>query len=133
MKLYIKFLISNFLKSFFYVFLIILSLILVLNILNEVEFFRNKEVRSLLPIYMSILNAPDLIFEMFPFIFLLSTQIFFINLFNNNQIHIFKYSGLKNLKILSVISVLTFFIGIMIVIFLIVGWQIYNSFVKKKL
>ena len=117
MKLYIKFLISDFLKSFFYVFLIILSLILVLNILNEVEFFRNKEVRSLLPIYMSILNAPDLIFEMFPFIFLLSTQIFFINLFNNNQIHIFKYSGLKNLKILSVISVLTFFIGIMIVIF----------------
>ena len=117
MKLYIKFLTSEFLKSFFYVFLIILSLILVLNVLNEIEFFRDKEVKSLLPIYMSILNAPDLIFEMFPFIFLLSTQVFFINLFNNNQIHIFKYSGLKNLKILSIISVLTFFIGIMIIIF----------------
>ena len=117
MKLYIKFLTSEFLKSFFYVFLIILSLILVLNVLNEIEFFRDKQVKNLLPIYMSILNAPDLIFEMFPFIFLLSTQIFFINLFNNNQIHIFKYSGLKNLKILSVISVLTFLIGLIIIIF----------------
>jgi len=117
MKLYIKFLTSEFLKSFFYVFLIMLSLILVLNILNEIEFFRDKEVKNLLPIYMSVLNAPDLIFEMFPFIFLLSTQIFFINLFNNNQIHIFKYSGLKNLKILSVISVLTFLIGLIIIIF----------------
>jgi len=36
-------------------------------------------------------------------------------LFNNNQIEIFKYSGLKNSKILIIISLLTFIIGIAIV------------------
>ena len=56
-----------------------------------------------------------MIFEIFPFILLISTQLFFINLFNNNQIEIFKYSGLKNSKILIIISLLTFVIGIAIV------------------
>ena len=38
MKTYVKFLIQTFLKSFFYVFLIILSLVFILNILSEIEF-----------------------------------------------------------------------------------------------
>ena len=53
---------------------------------------------------------------MFPFIFLISTQLFFINLFNNNEIQIFKYSGLKNSKILGIISSLTFVLSIIIII-----------------
>ena len=52
---------------------------------------------------------------MYPFIFLLTTQYFFINLFNDNQIQIFKYSGLKNSKILSIISCSCFVLGILII------------------
>ena len=52
---------------------------------------------------------------MFPFIFLVSTQLFFINLFSDNQIQIFKYSGLKNSKILMIISMFSFFLGIIII------------------
>ena len=115
MKTYIKYIITNFLKSFFYVFLIMLSLIFILNILTELEYFRNINVVSYFPIYISFLNTPSLIFEMFPFIFLISTQVFFINLFNNNQIEIFKYSGLKNSKILFVIASFSFFLGIIII------------------
>jgi lipopolysaccharide export system permease protein len=55
------------------------------------------------------------IFEMFPFIFLIATQFFFIKLFNNDEINIFKYSGLKNIKIITVISSVSFFIGILII------------------
>ena len=116
MDTYIKFLTKTFFKSFIYVFLIILSLVFILNILSELDFFRNIEVDPLFPIYISILNSPSLIFEMFPFIFLIATQVFFINLFNDNQIEIFKYSGLKNSKIVSVISVFSFFLGIFIII-----------------
>ena len=115
MKTYIKFLISIYLKSFVYVFFVMFSLIFILNILSEVEFFKNYEVQSYFPLYVSLLNSPDLIFEMYPFIFLLSTQVFFINLFNDNQIQIFKYSSLKNSKILLIISSLSFFLGILII------------------
>jgi lipopolysaccharide export system permease protein len=52
---------------------------------------------------------------MFPFIFLISTQFFFIKIFTDNQIQIFKYSGLKNSKILAIISLGSFFIGLLII------------------
>jgi len=48
-------------------------------------------------------------------VFLISTQIFFVNLFADNQISIFKYSGLKNSKIILILSFLSFFIGILII------------------
>ena len=77
MKTYIKFLIFSFLKSFINIFLIMLSLVLILNIIKEIEFFNDKDVNTLYPIYLSIMNTPSVIFEMFPFIFLISTQFFY--------------------------------------------------------
>lgn len=115
MRVYIKFLISLYLKSFLYVFLIMFSLVVILNILSEIEFFKNYDVDSYFPIYISLLNSPALIFEMYPFIFLLSTQVFFISLFNDNQIQIFKYSGLKNSKILIIISSISLVLGFLII------------------
>ena len=77
MKTYIQFFVISFLKSFINIFLIMLSLVLILNIIKEIEFFNNKDVNTLYPIYLSIMNTPSVIFEMFPFIFLISTQFFF--------------------------------------------------------
>ena len=76
--------------------------------MEKLEFFKNENVSNLFPVYLSLLNSPTLIFEMFPFIFLISTQFFFVKLFNNNEIEIFKYSGLKNSKILLILTTLTF-------------------------
>ena len=115
MKTYIKFLSKIFLSSFFYVSLIMFSLIFVLNLLSELDFFKDINVNSYYPVYLSLLNSPTFIFEMFPFIFLISTQLFFITLFNNDQFSIFKYSGLKNSKILSIISITSFILGILII------------------
>ena len=116
MNTYHKFILYIFARSFAFVFLVMFSLVIVLNILSELEFFRDIEVGFYLPIYVSILNSPSLIFEMFPFIFLISTQLFFINLFNENQIQIFKYSGLKNSRILLIICNFSILIGILIVL-----------------
>jgi lipopolysaccharide export system permease protein len=117
MKTYIKFLISGFIKSFINVFLIMLGLVFILNILKEIEFFNNANVNSFYPIYLSLLNSPSIIFEMFPFIFLISTQFFFIKLFNNNEINIFKYSGLKNIQIIKILCVISFALSIIIISF----------------
>ena len=133
MKTYLKFLITNFLRSFVYIFFIMLSLVIILNVLSEVEFFKEHKVSSFFPFYVSLLNSTDLIFEMYPFIFLLTTQIFFINLFNNNQIQIFKYSGLKNSKILSIICGTTFILGILIItIFYSLSSNLKNIYLEIK-
>tara|TARA_Y100000816_G_scaffold74894_1_gene50578 strand:- start:1000 stop:1944 length:945 start_codon:yes stop_codon:yes gene_type:complete len=72
-------------------------------------------VDNYLPLYLSLINTPIFVFEMFPFIFLISTQFFFNTLFTNNEINIFKYSGLKNSKIFSILAITTFFVGILII------------------
>jgi len=116
MKTYTKFLVNGFIKSFVNVFLVMISLVFILNILKEIEFFSNKEVNSFYPIYLSLMSSPSVIFEMFPFIFLISTQFFFLKLFDNDEINIFKYSGLKNFKIINILSFVSFFIGVLIII-----------------
>ena len=117
MKTYIKFLTLIFFKSFIFVSVILLSLIFILNLLTELEFFKNIEVTTYYPMFISLLNTPSLLFEMFPFVFLLTTQVFFVNLLNNNQIQIFKYSGLKNSKIMLILSIISFTLGILLITF----------------
>ena len=116
MKIYIKFFTLIFLKSFLYVISIMFSLIFILNLLTELEFFKEIDVAAGFPIFLSLLNSPSMVFEMLPFIFLITTQLFFIKLFNNNEIEIFKYSGLKNTSILKVFSLITFSTGIIVTI-----------------
>ncbi len=115
MKIYVKFLVFSFLRSLIFVSSIIYVLIFILNILTEFEFFREIDVQYYFPIYLSLINSPSLLFEMFPFIFLISSQIFFINLMKNDQIQTFKYSGLKNSKILLVLSLTSFLTGLIII------------------
>jgi len=114
MKTYTKFLVGIFLKSFLFVLMIILSLVFIINLLGELDFFKDVETTTFFTIYLALINSPSIIFEIFPFIFLISTQLFFIKLFDKNQIQIFKYTGLKNSKIFIIISivsiVLSFFI-----------------------
>ena len=115
MSVYIKFLSSIFLKSLIYVICVTLSLVFILNFLGELDFFQDKKTDTSFTIFLAILNSPALIFDMFPFICLVATQLFFIKLFNNNELITFKYSGLKNSKIITILSILTLLTGIIIV------------------
>ncbi len=115
MNTYTKFLVKTYLISLLNVFFIFFCLIFILNLLTELEFFKQKDVQVYFPLYLSLINTPIFVFEMFPFIFLISTQFFFNTLFSDNEINIFKYSGLKNTKIFSILTMTTFFIGIIII------------------
>ena len=115
MNTYTKFLVKTYLLSFLNVFFIFFCLIYLLNLLTELEFFKKSDVENYFPLYLSLINTPILVFEMFPFIFLISTQFFFNNLLTDNEINIFKYSGLKNTKIFSILAITTFFVGILII------------------
>ena len=115
MKTYTKFLVSIFLKSFLFVLIIILSLVFIVNLLGELDFFKDIETTTFFTIYLALINSPSIIFEIFPFIFLISTQLFFIKLFDKNQIQIFKYTGLKNSKIFIIISIVSIVLSFLII------------------
>ena len=132
MKIYIKFFTIIFLKSLLYVISIMFSLIFILNLLTELEFFKEIEVTASLPIFLSLLNSPSMLFEMLPFIFLITTQLFFIKLFNNNEIEIFKYSGLKNTNILKIFSLIAIITGIILTIVFYNFSAVFKNFYLEK-
>ena len=115
MKTYTKFLVNIFLKSFLFVLMIILSLVFIINLLGELDFFKDIETTTFFTIYLALINSPSIIFEIFPFIFLISTQLFFIKLFDKNQIQIFKYTGFKNSKIFIIISTVSIALSLFII------------------
>ena len=116
MKTYIKFLINLFNISFMKVFLTFFIIILITNILEQLEFFKDINLSFFYLVFLSFLNTPSVIYEILPFIFLLSTQIFFIYLIDKKELEIFKYTGLDNYKIIKVISLYSFVIGVIFII-----------------
>ena len=117
MKTYTKFLINLFNVSFIKVLIIFFTIILITNILEQIEFFKNINISFWYLIFLSFLNTPSIVFEILPFIFLLSTQIIFIQLIDKNELEIFKYTGLNNIKIIKILGIYSFIIGIIFVIF----------------
>ena len=116
MKVYIKFITIIFFKSLVFVFFIMTSLVFILNLLSELEFFKDENVHLNFTLFLSLLNSPALIFDMFPFIMLLTIQLFFIKIFENKEIEIFKYSGLKNSGILTILTSLSLITGILVIL-----------------
>ena len=115
-KIYEKYLIKNFLGKFFLISLVFLSLIIILSILEEISFFKNLGTSFLFPYFLTLLGAPITLFEIFPFIFLLSTQFLFYDLFKKDELNLLKTNGLSNIRIIKILSYSSFLIGIFTVL-----------------
>ena len=111
-KIYQKYLINNFLTKFFYITIIFFSLTIILGLLEEISFFKDYQINFMYPYFLTLLNAPITLFEIFPFIFLLTTQFLFYDLFRTEELNLLKKNGLNNLKIIKVLIFLSIFIGI---------------------
>ena len=80
LKTYQKYIIKNFISKFFLITLIFFSLTIILGSLEEVSFVKKLDVNFLYPYYLTLLNAPITLFEIFPFILLLTTQFLFYDM-----------------------------------------------------
>ena len=76
-KTFERYIISLFLKKIITISLIFLILIFVLSIFDEINFFKGLDINFIYPFFMTFLNTPSTLFEIFPFIFLIATQFFF--------------------------------------------------------
>lgn len=133
MKTYIKFLINLFNISLLKIFITFFIIILITNILEQIEFFKNIDLSFFYLFFLSLLNTPSVLFEILPFIFLLGTQVFFIHLIDKNELQVFKYSGLNNIKIIKILGLYSFILGIIMVIFFYNGSSILkNSYLLIK-
>lgn len=123
-KVYQKYLINSFIIKFIKISIIFFSLTIILGVLEEISFFKNLDQNIFYPYFLTFLNAPITLFEIFPFIFLLTTQFLFYDLFKNEELNLLKKNGLNNLKIIKVLFLLSIIIGIFNVL-------IYYNFASK--
>ena len=98
------YLVRLFLKKLLTISLIFLSLVFILSIFDEISFFRNLDINFFFPFLITALNVPSTLFEIFPFIFLISTQFFFLELINKNELEVMKIHGLNNFKIIKILK-----------------------------
>lgn len=117
LKQYQSYITKVFTKKILLVTLIFACLSFFLNVLEEVKFFENLDVKVYFPIGLTLLNLPSILLEIFPFIFLVSTKFFFIDLYEKDEVEIFKKNGINNFQILKIISLSTILYG-MIIIFI---------------
>ena len=123
-----KYLLKKFIKKVFLSSGIFLVLILIINLIEEANFLKGTDSNFLIPILLSSLNAPSLLYEMLPFIFLISTQFFFIDIYENREIYTLKQFGMDNFTLLRFLTVTSFIIGI----FIIVVFYNFSSILKNE-
>ena len=125
-KTYEKYIIKNFTNKIILLSVIFFSLIIILSVLEEISFFKNTDVNLLVPYFITFLGAPITLFEIFPFIFLISTQFLFYDLFKRDELNLLKTNGLSNFKIIKILFFSSFLIGLFTV------FIFYNAASKLK-
>ncbi len=111
-----QYLLKKFLKKLFLVSGIFLVLILIINLIEESNFLKDSDANFITPVVLSSLNAPSLLYEMFPFIFLISTQFFFIDIFENKEILTLRQFGMDNFSLLRFLTFISFILGILVIV-----------------
>ena len=113
-----QYLILNYSKVFFNTLLIFFSLGILLNLFEEIEFFKKINTSFYLPIILSIANIPSIIIELLPFITFLSATYFFTKIKSNKELLLTKSFGFSNFKITIYLSFFILVVGFFIIIFI---------------
>ena len=113
----IKYLSIEFIKCLLIVSCVFLSVLMLTNFVEELIFFKEKQIDNLLlniSILVSVKTLNTLI-ESSVFIFLFSGIFFFVKFLKNNELNSIKLSGISNLLSIFTASFLSFFIGVFII------------------
>ena len=112
----LNYLLKNFLKTFFIFILIFYCFGIILNLFEEIEFFKNINVGILTPLILTSIFIPSMIIKFLPFIIFLSSMWFLLRIRNNRDLVTLKVFGYSNLKIFFILAFTSFILGWLILI-----------------
>ena len=115
-----SFIINNYLALEFFKVVINMSLAFfclgfIVNIFEEINFFKDLDVGISLPIMLSALFVPSMIYNMFPFVILLSGIWFFLKIRKTDEIIGMKIAGMSNFSVIIVPSTVSIILGIVFI------------------
>ena len=107
----LNYLLKNFLKTLLIVMAIVFCFGLILNLFEEIEFFKNINVSIFKPLILTILFVPSLVMKLLPFIIFISSMWFMVKIRNNNDLLTLKVYGYSNVKIFLILAITSFLFG----------------------
>jgi len=110
-----KYLSKEFIKVIFNMSLFFFCLGFVMNLFEEINFFKDYDVTINLPIILTLLVVPSLLYNMFPFIILLAGIWFFLKIKRTDEVTAINVSGMSNFSIIIIPSIIVFILGIFFV------------------
>jgi lipopolysaccharide export system permease protein len=118
-----KYIINEYIKSLFIVIAVMLSIILLINLLDEFNFFKSKkDLKFIFFIIFTILKIPNVLINLFPFIVLFGGIVFYLKIYNHNEVISLRVMGYSNIQIILIPALTSFVIGY-IIVFLIVPFS----------
>ena len=102
-KVLLNYILKNFFQHFIVLVLIIYGFGFILNLFEEIEFFKESNANIFQPLILSSLFIPSLIIKLLPFIIFFSSMWFITKIKNNKDLLILKVYGFSNLKIFSIL------------------------------
>ncbi len=106
-----KYLAKEFGKIIFNFVLIFFSLGLIMNLFEEINFFKDFDIGIYIPIFLSFLIVPSLLYSMFPFIMLLAGIWFFLKIKKTDEVTAMKVSGMSNFSVILIPCLLSLLVG----------------------
>ena len=116
-KKYHSYLYFKFLNKFAVISFVFFCLVIIINFFEELSFSEKHNAEIYYALYLSILNAPSLLFEIFPFIFLIAVKFLYLELNDKNEFKILNSNGISNFKIIWFLIVLATIIGLFLLLF----------------
>jgi len=110
-----KYLSKEFIKIVINVSIVFFCLGFIMNIFEEINFFKDFDVTFIIPIILSFLFVPSLLNNFFPFVILISGIWFFLKMKKTNEQTSMNVSGMSNLSIIIIPSILSIILGIFFV------------------
>jgi len=115
-----RYIINEYIKSLFVVIAVMLSIILLINLLDEFNFFKSKkDLKFIFFLIFTILKIPNVLINLFPFIILFAGITFYLKIYNHNEVISLRVMGYSNIQIILIPAITSFIIGY-VIIFLIV-------------
>ena len=94
----IKYLLSGYLKTFLKISLIFYCFGIMLNLFEEIEFFKNTDTSIFTPLYLTTLYIPGLLIQLLPFIIFVTSMKYIVDIRNNKNLLSLKVFGYSNFK-----------------------------------
>ena len=107
----LNYLLKNFLKCFLIVTIGVYCFGVILNLFEEVEFFKYTNTNILMPLMLTCIFVPSLVIKLLPFIIFVSSIWFMVKIRNNKELLTLKVYGFSNIKIFLVLALTSFFLG----------------------